>query len=99
MGRAAHKHRLSSIPSHVLQHLNLPAVLLGEDGEEAELDGAHPVLLGGGKGTLPVTGQQLIERMHDAHMAVWKQTARAGTEKEEEEICCFTLVIGKLKKW
>lgn len=69
-----------------------------KDGEEAELNGHHPALREGDEGTSSRHWAATDEHMHVAHTAAWKQTARAGLEKEEGKICCFTLVIEKLKK-
>lgn len=69
-----------------------------EVGAEAELNGAHTALRKGDKETRSCHWAATDEHKHVAHTAVWKQTARAGIEREEGEICCFTLVIEKLKK-
>lgn len=102
-----HTYRLGYISqhyklTHILTHAPAPEPASyfpqKKDGEEAELNGSHPALREGDKGTSFHHWAATDEYGYAARTAAWKQTARAGLEEEEGKICSFTLVIAKLKK-
>lgn len=57
-----------------------------KDGEEAELHGAHPAPRESDKGPSSHHWTAMDEQEHVAPTAAWKQTARAGLEKEEKDL-------------
>lgn len=58
-------------------------------GEEAEQNGPHPAFREGSKGRSSHCRAATDEHLHVAHLAVWKQTARAGPEKGGGENLLF----------
>lgn len=57
-----------------------------KDGEEAELHGAHPAPRESDKGPSSHHWAAIDEQEHVALTAAWKQTARAGLEKEGKNL-------------
>lgn len=66
-----------------------------KDGEEAELHGSLPAPGESDKGPSSHHWAAVDEWEHVAPTAACEQTARAGSEKGGEKICCSTMVIEK----